>query len=179
MSLAKKTFWTDAALAGAVTGLMMVAFMYAQAFAGPGGLNRTLDILEVVAFVCLIFYFSRRRSMRYSIQQGFSYGQSVGFIIVTMIFVGFLYGIGYYFLLSSVDPAMVERAIHEAMTGNPFATPEAEALMRRWILSPVFWIFAMIIRMIVYGGILGLIISAFTRRNPDIFADEHPHDDNE
>ena len=85
-----------------------------------------------------------------------------------MLFTGFIYGIANYLLLNYVSPEyyqmVYERAVtnNAAVSGNSELIAMAEALLR----SGLFWIVVGIVTMLFYGGIVGLLVSPFVKRNP-------------
>ena len=164
----KKIRLREAAMGGLILGLWLSGvslLSYVADFAGRN-IIALPNLLNIVGWVTLIFIFTKRVASAYG-DRGFSYGQSMGFIIIMMLFAGFIHGTGQW-LLYMHDPdyyiSIIEVALGEA--GIPDSQTEEMLKVTQIMYNPVVMIFSGIMSMLIYGGLTGLLISAFTKRQP-------------
>lgn len=183
-------FWNDACRGGAIIGLVMAASNVAeQAIMYKGGSIAliALMVLEWLAmagvFIWLLYRFTRKHSTQYSPEEGFSYGQGLGFSVVMSLLSGLIVGAAGYFyryvligndryterLIDTIRglyaqmpsmPADLEDA-YETMFEQLRALPEPSIF--RAVLSSMFVYF-------VVGGLIGLIVAGVLTRAPRPFA---------
>lgn len=170
----KKSFWSDAARGGAIIGLAIFLISLISAILPQGG-KSIMSILEFAVLAYFIYTLSKRRGMKYG-NAGYGYGQSMGFILAMMIFTGIIVGFGGFLITHYIVPVDFDALIEQALEANPMYDPDmpgmeaAAQFSARLAKSPVFQVISGIFGMLIYGGIIGLIASAFVRRRPDIFA---------
>lgn len=173
----KSTFWSDASRGGAIIGLASIVFTTAGILLPKlGGL---CSFVSVVVLIYLLFYFTRRRAALYT-QEGFTYGQSLGFIAAMSIFVGII--VGAYQIVASnwLFTAHFEEAYQLLMTTLAQAGLSNEEMdmtvkmYRSMLFSPMPALIWSIIGSIIGNCFYGLFISIATKREPDMFesADE-------
>lgn len=174
---AVKSVWADAPKGGAVIGIIVTAVLFLKVWltaSGAGaGLGWLISMAEFCAVGYCIYYFSRERGRMYG-WMGYSYGQSMGYIMAMMLFAGFIYGVGYYFLVNYISAGYFSDMfdqMFEQMRGmlGGLMTDESVDMTYRALRNPFYWIFYGVVAMLIYGGILGLFASAFVKRSPDMF----------
>ncbi|MDL2320155.1 DUF4199 domain-containing protein [Alistipes sp. OttesenSCG-928-B03] len=175
-NLAKRTFWRDAAKSGLAIGLMVVFLDYLSVlFAQPGGrLATVLSILGIAAMAYFMYLFSRRRS-ELSGDAGYSFGQAMGFIMAMMLFAGFVWGLGYYFLYNFIKPELLAELVDKAVgiveeTRNYGLLEQTEKMGYALYGNVIFMTFSGIVRMVILGSILGLFVTPFVKRLPEVAA---------
>jgi hypothetical protein len=60
------------------------------------------------------------------------------------------------------------QTLAQAYQGSPMY--DQMISMARWMTNPIVLIFAGVIEMVCKGGVLGLVLAAFFKKNPDPFA---------
>lgn len=170
----KKNLWNDAAKYGAIMGLVAIAFNVAAIYVKSG----YLTFLSLAVFITLIFLFTRRRVAEYgSGPNGYSYGQCLKFIFFMMLFAGILEGayqiVATHWLFADKYKEALDTSF--ALIGNMGIYTDdqlemATDLARRMMYSPIWLICSGVIGSVIKGVFFGLIVSAFTRRDPDVFA---------
>ncbi|MCD8102825.1 MAG: DUF4199 domain-containing protein [Alistipes sp.] len=174
----KKSYWTDAAMAGGIIGIVVLIINIVQINLPTGSMVTLLSLVKFMVFGYLIYYYARRRSVKYDAADGFSFGQSMGYILAMMLFTGFILGLSDFVLGNYVMPEYYEEGFATLLDNNPMYdpdTPEGEsmlALLDAYRRSPVANALGGIFSYLIYGGLLGLVASAFVKRKPDIFAGE-------
>lgn len=172
----KKSFWSDAAKAGGVIGGLLFLLYLANVLLRQYNIGWVISFLFFATLAVFIYRFSKARALKHG-SEGFSFGQSMGYILTMMLFAGIIFGFGNFLLQNYVAPEYYNELFETALLKNPFYDPDSSAaedmadLMRRLMKSPVFLVFAGIFDMVIYGGGIGLLASAFVRTKPDIFAD--------
>lgn len=167
--VAIRSIWADAPKSGAVIGVIVTVMLFLKVWlTGLGGI---LLIAELLAVGYCIYYFSRLRSQMYG-AWGYTYGQSMSYIMVMMLFAGFIYGIGYYFVVNYIAAGYFSTALDqslEQMRGafGGLVTDESIENAFQILRSPLYWIFYGIMAMLIYGGLIGLFVSIFVKRDPE------------
>lgn len=106
---------------------------------------------------------------------GFSYGRSLLFVLKMSLFAGVLAGVGQFVLVNWIDPEGFREQFDlmvANMAGGGMGEKEAEmagSLGLKLMRNPLFAVFSGIFSMLIYGGLLGLLISIFVRRPADPF----------
>lgn len=155
----RKSFWIDAATGGSVIGLTVVAIFYIWTLAGLGqGIIADLLIFVVMGF--FIYRFGHKRAFKYG-KEGFSFSQSMSFILTMMIFTGVIYGLAYFLMANYFSPESFEKAL-EVVAPSRDDEREIVSMMHR----PLMVIFVGILTMELYGGLIGLFASSFIKRKP-------------
>lgn len=174
----KKTFWSDAAIGGAVIGVALFAVALADALFELDGAGGGIRLLNFAVLAFFIFIFGRRRSLKYG-ADGYTFSQSMGYILAMMLFTGLITGLTNYLLYNYVAPEYVMERYEAAFMNNPMINSDSQ-LGRQYLdaavsllRNPLFLVFSGIFGWVIYGGCLGLIASAFIKRKPDIFDGNH------
>ena len=186
----KSNFWNDACRGGAIIGLVMaVSNVAEQAMLLKGGIGMYgLVIVEWLAlagvFIWLLYRFTRKRAALYAPEEGFSFGQGFGFIVVMSLLSGLIAGAAGYFyrhvaigydvyteryidsvngLLSEVPVPAATVDAYELLFEQLRSTPEPSIFAA--IASSMFWY-------VVAGGLIGLVIARVISRAPRPFDTE-------
>ena len=186
----KSNFWNDACRGGAIIGLVMaVSNVAAQAMLLKGGIGmygRVIVAWLALAgvFIWLLYRFTRKRAALYAPEEGFSFGQGFGFIVVMSLLSGLIAGAAGYFyrhvaigydvyteryidsvngLLSEVPVPAATVDAYELLFEQLRSTPEPSIFAA--IASSMFWY-------VVAGGLIGLVIAGVISRAPRPFDTE-------
>ncbi len=183
----KKSFWSDAARCGAYVGLLLAASSVVEnllMLSGKMGLYAVL-IVEWLSVVALHFYlllrFTRQRSMLYSVDEGFTFGQGYGYTVAMSLLGGLILGavnyifihlvLGYEHYVEKIAGVMSQFA---AMGGSKSAAPmmavieQLQATPEPSLLATVWggvW------SSLLFGAIFGLIVAGVLVRAPKPFGD--------
>lgn len=173
----KSTFWSDASRGGAIVGLTSIVLStLGILFTKMAGM---LSFVSVVVVIYLLFYFTRRRSMLYT-KEGFTYGQSLGFIVAMSIFAGIIAGAFQIVASNWLFTAHFEETYKVLMSTLAQAGISGEEMeltakmYRSMLFSPMPALLWSIVGSVIGYGFYGLFISIGTKREPDMFdsADE-------
>ena len=165
----KKIFWSEASLGGLILGLLLFGFLYLSYRWEWSIHHPTLASVTETLLIAVVSYIMARRMGRLRGAEGFTYGQSMGFILAMMVFTGIIYGLGSYLMQVVIDPEYY-RNLYEATLYNTLDETQAEQAlkmrqqMNRFIQNPGVMVLSGIFSMLIYGGIVGLIVSIFTKR---------------
>lgn len=175
----KSTFWKTAALYGLYLGIVLTLF-YVILYVLGQSLNKSLalisyPLLAIGITMAQINY--RDRELNGTI----SYGQSVGFGVALMFFVGIITTL-YNLIIFKTDPSLIEQAKtmqEEAMLQKGMSEDQIEAAMS--ITSKMFtpgWMAIMgLFGSVIIGTIISLITSIFVKRQPNIDAFDEAMED--
>ncbi|MCL2561016.1 MAG: DUF4199 domain-containing protein [Rikenellaceae bacterium] len=155
-------FWRDAARGGAIVGAVSVTGTLTQMLTGL-----SLGLFFWALIVYFIYKYAKQRSMLYSPVEGFTYGQSVGFIMAMLAFAGLIAGTGQYIALSLLSPDFFTTFYTQLIEISPDLAMSDSAFMQRWLNSPLVWMMSGVAGMLCIGLFVALIVSAFVRRRPE------------
>ena len=88
-SYGKNAFWNEASRCGAIVGLVNVAFELGKM--SVPSIAFVLGLANFVVTIYLLWRFASRRAKSFG-NEGFTYGQSLGFIVAMGIFAGIITG---------------------------------------------------------------------------------------
>lgn len=187
----KNNIWNDAAKYGALLGaLLSLSFILETAMTLSGKLSLyALLTLEWVVVVVLHYYllhrFTRSRSRLYTPEEGFTFGQGYGFLLLVSAFAGIICGavqyvylhliVGYSTYTDRMVAAMtdmISRSGGMSSSMEPYlaqtlnqiqATPEPSVLATVW--GGVF-------TSLLFGALFGLIIAGVNARASKPFESE-------
>ena len=169
----KNTFWPDASKAGAIIGLVSIATTV-MGIVVPS-IAFVMSLVNFVATIYLLFYFTRRRSLLY-IKEGFTYSQSMGFIAATAIFAGIILGAYQIIASNFLFTEHFEKTISELITTyaslGAMDSKTLESLketLHSYMFSPLPVLFSQIFSCLLSFCFYGLFISIGTKREADIF----------
>ena len=157
--------WREAATGGFYMGLtyaiLAIAGHLMRSHTGVASLAGALGFFSIAGF--LYFYSSRMAALRGA--AGFSFGQSMAFVLRMSLFAGILGGLGMFVLYKWIDPEFFRQQMDLAI-----ATYVENGWDEKAVESALFVVFSGVGTMIIYGGLLGLIVSLFVKRHGDPFA---------
>lgn len=164
----KKIIWKEAATGGLYLGLALVACTVAEYFLHGKNIAGLVGIVEFVAIVGFTLSFARKVAAMHR-EEGFTIMQSMGFILKMMLFAGIITGLGLAIMNNVVDPqyyydimeaAMLNSGLNDAQIGS---MRENMAMVR----NPLVMILGGVTSMLLYGGLIGLVVSVFVKRPPE------------
>lgn len=169
----KSSFWSDASRCGAVVGAVNVLTslmgMLVPSIAFVTGL------VNFVATVYLLFYFTRKRANLF-IEEGFTYSQSLGFIVTSALFVGVVCAVyqilASNFLFTEQMEQQLSTTIAELQKTGVYQgdmIKQMASMMRAYMFNPISILWSQILGNVLYLGFLGLFISVGTKREPVLF----------
>ena len=169
----KSSFWNDASRCGAVVGAVNVLTslmgMLVPSIAFVTGL------INFVATVYLLFYFTRKRANLF-IEEGFTYSQSLGFIVASALFVGVVCAVyqilASNFLFTDKLEQQLSTTIAELQKTGVYQgdmIKQMASMMRSYMFNPISILWSQILGNVLYLGFLGLFISVGTKREPVLF----------
>ena len=96
--MTKKQYWYEALVGGTIVGVVAVAFSILLTLMGgttaePSFGVKAVNFLSVFVNITLLFGLTRRFSAKYTLEEGFSFGRGLGFVVAMMIFAGVISGI--------------------------------------------------------------------------------------
>lgn len=171
------SFWSDASRGGAIVGMAnMVASLLAMLLPS---MSFVFNLAIFVVTIYLLFYFTRKRAALFP-GEGYSYSQSLGFIVAMAIFAGIISGayqiVASNFLFPDKFEEMLTTSMAALKQAGVYSADMLEnmsGMMRSYIFLPIPVLLSSIFGNILYYGFLGLFISIGTKQEPDIFdADE-------
>lgn len=176
----KRSFWIEALKGGTIMGLVSVGFSILSNTIGAdgGALLKIVNFLSSFIVIMLAFGLTRKYSATHTLEEGFSFGRSLGFVMAMMLFMGFIQGLysavmAKYFigdeLIMELDSLMA--TMQDQLPGDQF--DQTYQMMRKAITSPVLLTISAIFSNLFYGLLVGLCVAIFTRRRPDIFANSN------
>lgn len=169
----KSSFWSDASRCGAIVGAVNVVTsllgMLLPSIAFVSGL------VNFVATVYLLFYFTRKRANLF-IEEGYTYSQSLGFIVASGLFVGVVCAvyqiIASNFLFTEQMEQTLSTTIAELQKTGVYdgeMIKQLASMMRSYMFSPIAVLWSQVLGNVLYLGFLGLFISVGTKREPVLF----------
>ncbi|RHO71220.1 DUF4199 domain-containing protein [Alistipes sp. AF48-12] len=99
-----------------------------------------------------------------------------GLVLRMSLFAGILGGLGMFVLYKWIDPEFFRQQMDLAIATyvengwDEKAVESAGTIAARMMGNPLFVVFSGVGTMIIYGGLLGLIVSLFVKRHGDPFA---------
>lgn len=175
MNNIKKTFWKDAAKAGLVLGGVVVLLMIVD-----WQLRLSIDyswatsMFNFAAIAVCVYVYGKKRAIVHG-DSGFSYGESMSYILAITLFSGFISGVGSYLMKNHIAPEYYNDILNAAVlrSGIDIDNSEIEKAMglaNKLTRSALFMIFSGLLNMVIYGCFVGLIASIFIKKQPNPFA---------
>ena len=181
--MAQNSFWSDASRGGAIVGVAGGLVFSLLGMAIPS-ISFVTGLANFVITIYLLFYFTRRRAALYA-EEGFTYSQSLGFIVAMGIFAGIIAGayqiIASNFLFTEVFEESLATTMATLKQTGVYTNDmmdEMSGMMRSYMFSPIPTLLSNIVGNVLLFGFYGLFISIGTKREPDIF-DTTPEEDEE
>ena len=169
----KSSFWSDASRGGAIIGLVCAA----AALLGMlfPAIAFVCNLASFVAIIYLLFHFTRSRAALYA-KEGFSYSQSLGFIVAIALFTGIVMGAyqivasNFLFTEKFEETLATVIATYSKMGVLDNATMDKmSSMMRNYMFSPIYVLISNVLSYIFYFAFIGFFISIGTKREPDMF----------
>ena len=171
-------------MGGTIVGVVSVAFSIvlqllggnSQDAAEPSFLVKAINFVSVFVTIVLLFGYTRRFAAQHSLEEGFSVGRAVGFVVSMMLFAGVISGVysavmANFFIkeeiLQSVDAVMAQ--MQDLYSADQFDS--LYSTMQKAVVNPIYLTISSVISNCFTGVIVGLLVGLLTRRRPDIFAD--------
>ena len=173
----KNSFWGDAALYGAFLGLAEILFTTLELAVPFTGLG----LLHFAVFVALLVFFTKRRvRLCASEETGYGYGECLKYILAMSLFAGVLVGaysaVAANFLFPEKYQAVIDQSLSVLSQTGVYTSDmlrQMQSMLRRMIFSPVWALFSNLFSYAFKGVFCGLIVAAFTKRDPQLFASDH------
>ncbi len=158
----------EAATGGFILGVWLAGISLLSYEADLAGrqLGMIANILNLAGWVVITYIFSKRMASSYG-DAGFSFNQCMGFILLMMLFAGFLHG-GAQWALYIHDPEYFKTLINTALSEAGISEIKGDEMVRatEMMANPFVMIVSGIMTTLIYGGLTGLLISAFVKRPP-------------
>ncbi len=184
----RQQFWQEAAKQGGVLGVVLALSMLFESYtilSGNIGLM-SLMVFEWIAVVVLHYYLLHRYTKRYSLgfptEEGFTFGQGYGYLMIVSAFAGLIVGVveAIYLHLILGYSTYLERMINSLqvmLAQGGSASSSMEALLAQSfaevqnapippVLSTVWGGF---FNTILFAALFGLIIAGVIARAPKLF----------
>ena len=172
-NMSKNSFWNDASRCGAIVGV--VHALFACLGLCFQSMSLLISLVALVAQIWLLARYTSRRSALFA-KEGFSYAQSLGFIVSMGFFAGIVSGayeiIASNFLFTATYETNLNNilAVYSQLgTFDNAAIDIMSKLSRSMLFSPVPVLLTQIFSHVLNYGFYGLFISIGTKREPDIF----------
>ena len=172
-NMSKNSFWNDASRCGAIVGV--VHALFACLGLCFQSMSLLISLVALVAQIWLLARYTNRRSALFA-REGFSYAQSLGFIVSMGFFAGIVSGayeiIASNFLFTETYETNLNNilAVYSQLgTFDNAAIDSMSKLYRSMLFSPVPVLLTQIFSLVLSYGFYGLFISIGTKREPDIF----------
>ncbi|MBR6495500.1 MAG: DUF4199 domain-containing protein [Rikenellaceae bacterium] len=167
----KNSLWHQSASTGLIIGALTIALVFLNHLLSEvmqleeKTLTIILTLITYFKFIVL-FWLLWDSTLRYArrIPKGeFSFGQGLGFVVMAMVFSGFLAGFGYYIQYVKLAPDYIPEMVDKF----PFEDESAAEATKALLSSVGYWIMVAVFQMAFFGSIIGVIISLIIRRKHD------------
>ena len=167
----KNSLWHQSASTGLIIGALTIALVFLNHLLSEVMQleEKTLTIiLTLITYfkVIVLFWLLWDSTLRYArrIPKGeFSFGQGLGFVVMAMVFSGFLAGFGYYIQYVKLAPDYIPEMVDKF----PFEDESAAEATKALLSSVGYWIMVAVFQMAFFGSIIGVIISLIIRLKHD------------
>ena len=179
----KTRFFEDAARYGAYLGIAEVAFTALGTWKSSG----LISLLDIIVFVTLLCIFTKRRAALYGGgENGYSYGQCLKFIICMSAFAGILLGaysiVASNFLYPEKYHELIDKTVGALAQSGLYAGAMLErmkTLYEKMFFSPLWVVMTNVLSLMLKGLFFGLFVSAYTRREPQMFGEQKAENDDD
>ena len=172
-----KIEWREAATGGLYMGVVYAALSIASRYLQAN--QQIVSVISAISFFSMagfLFAYASRISRQYGVQ-GYTFFQSMRFILKMSMFAGVIAGIG-MFIQNRIAPEIIQQQL-EVMRDFYIDKGWDAQLIDQSVsmigclpvsklppsqLNPLFVVFGGIGSMILYGGLMGIIVSLFVRR---------------
>ena len=179
--MGKTKFYEDAARYGVFLGISEVIFNAL----GMWKSSSLISLLNIVVFVTLMALFTKRRATMYGTgEEGYSYGKCLKFILAMSAFAGVLVGaysiVASNFLYPDKYHEVIDKTVGALMQTGMYATSMLEQmkeLYEKMFFSPLWVVLTNVLALVLKGLFFGLFVSAYARRQPQLFGESKADDD--
>lgn len=182
-----RLFWTEALRYGAILGLMMgishIFESYIFCFADMNmsaryGILLVEWVVVVVLFIRLLYKFTKRHSLHYSVREGFSFIRALSFILVVSMLAGVIVGVMHQLYLEIAGyenyVAGYMQRINEAVQlfaddvekQQDVLVDMADKMREQPAPSMFDTIFSSLYNYLIIGGLLGFTMASMLKREP-------------
>ena len=178
----KKNLWNDAAKYGAIMGMVSILFGVIANFVQ----GWWLSLLSLAVFITLLFLFTRRRVRLYGDgPTGYGYGQCLKYIFLMILFAGILDGayqiVAVNWLFAAHYDEVLNTTIATLASSGLYTDEQLDLVIgmtRNLMHSPLYLVFSSVLGAVIKGVFFGLIVSAYAKRDPNMFSGNGPEQDN-
>lgn len=167
------TFTKSTMTSGAILGSSLILFAFLMYIAGLDD-GSSLNMLNYVILIGGIMYGIKQ--VRDKVQNGFiSYGRAVGSGTLVALFASIILAFYMFILTKYLDNSIIAKSIELAQqkwseSGMSDDQIEAMTKVAEPFMNPGFMAFGTVFSFTFLGVIISLIVGAFMKKNPDIFA---------
>ncbi len=157
-----KISWREAATGGLLLGLALCASMVlAYLIREQSALAWLPGALDFVFLGGFIMAYGRRMGAHYG-PRGYSFVQSIGFSLRLMLFAGVIAGLSQFVLQTYVDPDYYRGVVETTYRALDTEVPRDQ--LDQALTNPVIMAISGALSMLIYGGLIGVVLSAFLKR---------------
>ncbi len=173
--MTKKQFWQSASNWGLICGvaLFLTSLVSWACKFEAKEMSWPVEFMHF-AVICPLILYTGFRNARLCGAQGYSYGRAVGYLFAMLMFAGIVYGVGRFLTINFIAREYYDVIMEKGRAALDVyhGTPQYDMALKifHWMTNPIALIISGIIEMVVKGGVLGLVLAAFFKKNPDIFA---------
>ncbi|HEX2934924.1 MAG TPA: DUF4199 domain-containing protein [Bacteroidales bacterium] len=173
MEQTNNTFTKSTMTSGAILGSGMIIFSFILYIAGLNE-GTSLNMLSYVILIGGIMYGIKQ--VRDKIQNGFiSYGRAVGSGTLVALFASIILAFYMFILMKYVDNSMIAKSIEltqQKWSEGGMTDDQVESMtkMVEPFITPGFMAFGTVFSITFVGVIISLIVAAFMKKEPNIFA---------
>ncbi len=167
------SFTKSTMTSGAILGAGMILFSFVMYIAGLNDGN-SLNMLSYVILIGGIMYGVKQ--VRDKVQNGFiSYGRAVGSGTLVTVFASIILAFYSFVLMKYVDNSIIAKSIELAQqkwSEGGMSDDQVESMTKvvEPFMTPGLMAFGTVFSLTFLGVIISLIVGAFMKKNPDIFA---------
>ncbi|MEG2494674.1 MAG: DUF4199 domain-containing protein [Mucinivorans sp.] len=173
----KKAAFNELLTGGFVVGLLYSVQIFVTYFLNGNTSLNWLFVMYGIAVIayCQIYFGRRVANIKDTMGAGYSYVSALGFSVKMMLLSGFVVGFMGWLLQNVIDPAygdlLMKEAVRQAIAIMPSAS-DAQIDQVRQMSSMIMSVWGMIgasmFSMLINGTLVGLITSAFIKRQANI-----------
>ncbi len=164
-----KIEWREAATGGLYLGIVYAALSIATLYLQNN--QQIVSIISAISFFSVagfLFAYATRMARQYG-NRGYTYLQSMRFVLKMSMFAGVIAGIG-LFIQNKINPESIRqqlevtRDLYIGKGWDAQLIDQSFSMTEQLMLNPLFVVIMGVGSMLVYGGLMGLIVSLFVRR---------------
>lgn len=164
-----KIEWREAATGGLYLGIVYAVLSIATLYLRNN--QQVVSIISAISFFSVagfLFVYATRMARQYD-NRGYTYLQSMRFILKMSMFAGVIAGIG-LFIQNKINPESIRqqlevtRDLYIGKGWDAQLIDQSFSMTEQLMLNPLFVVIMGVGSMLIYGGLMGLIVSLFVRR---------------